>query len=428
MSSKIDHILNVNELTSDIAIIGAGPAGLLAGYETNPSKNGLITSVFTKSSKIGFPAHCSGLVSYSGLESLGLNMHDIKSRIGYNNIRRAKFVSPSNHSFEIDRGSKSMIVIDRPSLDQYLAVRTKKVGASVQINQQITQIKYIEGLWHLFVRNNGKNFEHRTKILINGEGVHARLARSINLPVPNPSWHMPSYQCDLSHVSDLESDCSELYFGQNYVPGFFGWVIPLKDESARVGVAVGSWMKGKTRYFFNKFLRKHPGLKTRFRKAHIDKSYGGMVPASGPISKTFNTNYMVIGDAAGQTKATTGGGVNIGGFCGRLAGKYAKQIVTSEISSKIGCKKYQQQWKAHFEPDLSLMKFFRRTISHLPDKSLDDLFRIAKDIDLNKSLETGSIDLHGVGLLRYALKPNVLLRGAKITPQLMVSFLKGFLV
>jgi len=328
----------------------------------------------------------------------------------------------------MDRGSKSMIVIDRPSLDQYFAFRTKKVGSSIQINQKITRIAFIEGSWHLSIKNKQRTFVHRAKILINGEGLHARLARSISLPVPNPNWHMPSYQCDFSHVSDLESDCSELYFGRNYSPGFFGWVIPLKDESARVGVAIGPWMKGKTRYLFNYFLRKHPELKARFRKAHIDKSYGGIVPASGPISSTFNTNYMVIGDAAGQTKATTGGGVNIGGFCGRLAGKYAKQIVTTEISSKKGCKEYERQWKAHFEPDLSLMKFFRRTISHLPDKSLDDIFKIARDTDMGKGLETSSIDLHGVGLLRYALKPNVLLRGGKITPQLMVSFLKGFLI
>jgi hypothetical protein len=111
-----------------------------------------------------------------------------------------------------------------------------------------------------------------------------------------------------------------------------------------------------------------------------------------------------------------------------LAGKYAKQIVTAEISSEFGCREYQQQWKAHFEPDLSLMKFFRRTISHLPDRSLDDIFKIARDIDMGKGLETSSIDLHGIGLLRYTLKPKVLLRGGKITPQLMVSFLKGFLV
>ena len=91
--------MNVNEQNSDIAIIGAGPSGLLAGYETNPLKNDLVTTIFTKNTKVGIPAHCSGLISYSGLKSLDLNLKDIKSRIGYNNIRRAKFVSPSNFSF-----------------------------------------------------------------------------------------------------------------------------------------------------------------------------------------------------------------------------------------------------------------------------------------------------------------------------------------
>jgi flavin-dependent dehydrogenase len=232
MSNKTDHTLNVNELNSDIAIIGAGPAGLLAGYETNPLKNGLTSTIFTKNLKVGYPVHCSGLISYSGFKSLGLNLKDIKSRIGYNNIRRAKFVSPNNLSFVIDRGSKSMIALDRPSLDKYLAERTENVGTCIQVDHTIKRIKFFKGVWHLFIKNKERTFVHKSKILINGEGIHTRLAKSFGLPIPNPNWLMPSYQCDLSHVSDLELDCSELFFGRNYAPGFFGWVIPLKDASA----------------------------------------------------------------------------------------------------------------------------------------------------------------------------------------------------
>ncbi len=419
--------MNTSSKTSDIAIIGTGPAGLLAGYETQPSKNDLVTSIFAKNSKIGLPSHCSGLVSYNGLKSLGLSMNDIKSRIGYNIIRKARFVSPEGYSFEIDRGSSSMIVIDRPSLDQYLATRTRKSGSTIHTSHKVMRIKFIDGLWNLFIKYEGNKIIHRAPILINGEGIQTRLAESIHLPVPNKNWHMPAYQCDLSNVSELEKDCSELYFGQKFAPGFFGWVIPLNDDSARVGIAVGPWIKGRTRYLFNKFLRKHPDLKKRFKNAHIDKSYGGMVPASGPISKTYSRSYMVVGDAAGQTKATTGGGVNIGGFCGLLAGKYARKIATLDLSPEIGCREYQRQWKAHFEPDLSLMKLFRRTISHLPDSSLDDIFKLAKDTEIGKGMEKSSIDLHGVGLLRYAIKPNVLLKGVSITPDMILSFLKGFL-
>jgi flavin-dependent dehydrogenase len=292
----------------------------------------------------------------------------------------------------------------------------------------VKQIIYRKGFWYLSIKNNKKIISHKTRILINAEGVHSHLAQSIGFPVPNHNWLFPAFQADIEGVSDLEADCSELFFGQKYAPGFFGWVIPLNEESARVGVAIGPWINGKTRHFFYHFLNKHPALRRRFEDKKITRTYGGVVPASGPISCTYDHNYMVIGDAAGQTKATTGGGVNIGGYCGRLAGKYAKQIVTKEINSEMGCKEYQRQWKTHFEPDLSLMKFFRRTISHLPDRSLDDIFKIAKDTDIGKGLETSSIDLHGVGLLRYTLKPNVLLRSGKIAPQLMVSFLKGFLM
>ncbi len=420
--------MTATKQSSDLAIVGAGPAGLLAGFETNPFENDLDVNIFTKNNIIGHPPHCSGLISYKGLQKLNVNMQDLKRRVGYNSIQRAKFVSPNNYFFEIDRGSNAMIAINRTELDQYLASQTIERGCNLHNNHRVKQIKYKKDMWSLSIKNNEKTIIHKSRILINAEGVHTHLARSIGFPVPNKKWLFPAFQADLDNIKDLDVNCSELYFGQMYAPGFFGWVIPLNEESAKVGVAIGPWTNGKTRQFFYHFLNKHPYLKKRFRENNITRTYGGIVPASGTISCTYNHNYMVVGDAAGQTKATTGGGVNIGGFCGRLAGKYAKRILNNKLDSDVGCKEYQRQWKAHFEPDLSLMKFFRRTISFLPDRDIDEIFKVAQDIDLGKGLETSSIDLHGVELLHYSLKPNVLLRGGKIVPQLLGSFLKGFLI
>ena len=168
-------------------------------------------------------------------------------------------------------------------------------------------------------------------------------------------------------------------------------------------------------------------MKNRLRKDKIVKTYGGIVPGAGPISRTYHTNYMVIGDAAGQTKATTGGGVNIGGFCGRIAGKYSKKIISNEISSKQGCVDYQKQWRAFFEPNLSLMKFFRRTLSFLPDKDWNKIFQIASTTGLEKNMKETDIDLHGTGLLNYAFQPKVITKGLKLTPHLLLSYLRGVL-
>jgi flavin-dependent dehydrogenase len=173
------------------------------------------------------------------------------------------------------------------------------------------------------------------------------------------------------------------------------------------------------------FLKKHPSVRPRLNKSVLKKTYGGMVPATGPVKKTYSRGLMIVGDAAGHVKATTGGGVNLGGYAGRLAGVMTNKIIKGEISAEKGCREYQQKWRAQFEPDLTLMKLLRRMMTPLPDESWNRIIQITKDTDLGNSLRTTDIDLHGSGLLKYALSPRVLKKGLRLIPQTAVSLLMG---
>ncbi|MFX0206972.1 MAG: geranylgeranyl reductase family protein [Candidatus Hodarchaeota archaeon] len=410
---------------SDITIIGAGPSGSLAAWESMQSSSEASVSVLEEHSQVGLPPHCSGLISLEGFRNLGVNLKNLKRNLGYNAIRRAKFVGPNYNSVEIDRGIEAMGVFDRPALDRYIAKRTKESGCKYKLGLRIKQIKFDGSHWQLHSMQNDKKEVHRSKMLISAEGIHANLSNSIGLPVPDKNWCLPAIQYELENIQDIEPDCVELYFGRKYAPGFFGWFIPINENSARIGIAVGSWCKGQTRFFMNYFLKKHPLLYKRLRKGKIINSYGGFVPAAGPVNRTYSRNFMTVGDAAGQSKATTGGGVNIGGYCGRLAGLMARRIISDEISAKAGCREYQQRWQARFEPDLSLLKLFRRMMSPLPDKTWNSIIHIAIETDIGKSLKSTNIDLHGLGLLKYAFTPNVFIKGLRLIPQTAVSLLHG---
>ncbi|MHA1995362.1 MAG: geranylgeranyl reductase family protein [Candidatus Hodarchaeales archaeon] len=412
----------------DIAIIGAGPSGSLAGRQAaieNPESSIVI---FEEHNQIGKPTHCSGLIALQGLHNLGIKDSIIQKKLLVNEIKRARFYAPNNNSFQITRKNDSLVVLDRYILDRYLASSSERVGAKIYSDHQVREIIFARNSWKLLIRHRKKLKKINAEFLISAEGSKARLAQSIGLKTPNQNWLFPAIQYEMERLTDFETDCSELFFGNKYAPGFFGWFIPLNEESARLGIAISPIYAGKTRIYMERFLRKHPIIKMRTKKAKRINSYGGFVPASGPVKKTFSKHFMLVGDAAGQTKATTGGGVNIGGFCGRLAGKYAGKIIANEISSQQGCQEYQNQYKAHFEPNLSLMKYFRRIISNLPDKVWDDLIEIALTTDMEESLRSTDIDLHGSGLLQYVLQPKVLAKGLKLTPQMILGMIKGFLL
>ena len=80
--------------------------------------------------------------------------------------------------------------------------------------------------------------------------------------------------------------------------------------------------------------------------------------------KVGKTNVLLVGDAAGQCKSTTGGGVIFGGGCAKLAGKYADQAMRYEI-----------EWRLRYGTDLMLHRMIRDYLSSLTENRLEGLGR-----------------------------------------------------
>jgi flavin-dependent dehydrogenase len=375
-----------------------------------------------------FRTHCSGLISVEGLKNLGI-YHSAIKKTSFNKIKQAKFVSPTGKSILINRNKSELLVLDRPKLDAYLANHAQKLGANFLYQSTVKEIQRKNNIWKIFfTTEKKKSFPIAATIAISAEGHHPKISAQTGLPTPSKNWFLPGIQYELDNVSIPEKDTVELYFGNNVAPGFFAWMIPLNEAQARVGLAIHPNLSKGARNYLNYMIKKHPVLSPKFTRSKILNSWGGFVPANGPINKTFTDGFLVVGDAAGQTKATTGGGFNIGGLCSQFAGQIACQSVQNNNTSSKYLRKYEILWKSNFEPELSLMKIFRRLLSYLPDNTLDDLFDIAIQTELaHRMRSVENIDLHGMGLLKYSISPTVLIRAFKHTPHLINSLFQGLL-
>jgi len=413
----------------DIAIIGGGPCGSLAAISALSYNKDNYVTIFEKRKTSGYPPHCSGLISISGLKKLGI-YHFAAKKTSYNKIRSAKFVSPEGKSILIKRRKNELLVLDRPKLDAYLAKQAQKLGANLLHQHTVKEIQRKNQTWNiLFTGGRSKCSSITAKIGISAEGHHPIISSQVGLPTPSKKWFFPAIQYELDNVMIPEKETVELYFGNKIAPGFFAWMIPLNDIQARVGLAIHPNMTKGARTYLNHIVKKHPILSPKLKKSTIINSWGGFIPANGPINKSYTDGFLVAGDAAGQTKATTGGGFNIGGYCGLIAGKIASEAIERDNFTGTFLKKYEQLWRSKFEPELSLMKFFRRTLSFLPDKTLDSLFDIARQTDLAHHMQkVDNIDLHGIGLFKYSLSPKTIIHGLKNIPQLVTSMFNGFLV
>ena len=103
---------------------------------------------------------------------------------------------------------------------------------------------------------------------------------------------------------------------------------------------------------------------------------------------------MLVGDAAGQVKATSGGGVVFGGLCAKIAGQH--------FSNPF---RYDVEWRMRYGPDLGLHRMVRNYLNWKSDSQLkvfgERLRRMRFDEYLSKN---GSMDRPS-----KMIKPQVLL-------------------
>ncbi|MFW9928477.1 MAG: NAD(P)/FAD-dependent oxidoreductase [Candidatus Thorarchaeota archaeon] len=399
--------------------MGAGPSGSMAALEA--AKRGLDVIMLEEHHVIGDPNHCSGLITKNGIDKLNIKY---PSNIVDNAIDAVNFWSPSNEKLTISRQKKGeLLVFQRSNLDRVLAEHAEKKNVEIRLDTKVRHLlktnRKISGVQ--IQDKRGKNYELKAKIVIDAEGSAARFVREAGLYPPDQNWRMPAMQYELDNVNEFPREFCELYHGFQWAPGFFAWIIPACSGSVRIGVA--TWNKYKTSLLLKKFYNKHPIASKWFKEAKITKKRGGVVAACGPVSKACVPGFLGVGDCVGQVKATTGGGVNISGFCGRIAGV----VATNHISNNMPLENYDRLWKKEFYLELKLMEFYRKIVGRLSDNALNILFHSAIVSKFGEKLNsTQDIDMHGKDLLLAGLTPKILGAGIKISPEVILNSLKIF--
>jgi flavin-dependent dehydrogenase len=133
-------------------------------------------------------------------------------------------------------------------------------------------------------------------------------------------------------------------------------------------------------------------------------NYGG-IPLK-PLRRTYGDRILLVGDAAGQVKPTTGGGLYFGLICADIAAESLHNALISGNLSSASLSIYEKKWRRKLGHELRTEYFIRRCFEHMSDKQIEGLFaRIKKDgiADSLLQAENVSFDWHG-GLLLKAMR------------------------
>ena len=207
----------------------------------------------------------------------------------------------------------------------------------------------------------------------------------------------------MEDVQDVEDDTVEVYLGKSYAPGFYGWLIPRPDGSAKVGLAIN---KGNPQDYLKRLMTKHPVASKQLGKAKITSIGYHAITLGGPISRSYANGFLAVGDCASQVKPTTGGGVIFGLTCAKVAAEVASQAIKQGDVSSNFLNNYQKRCNDLLRFDFSVMLRLRSFLNSLSDERLDEMLRVCGKLGVDKALrDVDEIDFQGKMLLTAIRKP-----------------------
>ena len=362
---------------SDVIVIGGGPAGSTAARIC--AKAGLSTLVLEEHASLGYPVQCAGLLSNSAFAEC-----EVSERSVHNTVRGAKICGSDGHSLSFDAQTTKAYVVDRGRLDHEMAVSAAEAGAEFSLKTCVTKLNPDKKIIHTA---GGEEIPYG--LLIAADGPRSVAARGLGIP-PSPFIYS-GIQAEIPWTGD--PSLVELH--PNAAPEFFAWVIPLSEKRARVGLCGTK----NVPELFGEFLSRVPGSTIH--------SVTGTIPI-GIRRKTFGSGCMLIGDAAGFPKPTSGGGVYTGIRSARFAAQTAIESFEAGDTTDVFLSRYESLWRQDFgrELDMGLKALeFRRNLDPQDIDALIDALNTPDNLDLITRF--GDMDRPSDLLKRLAAKPSL---------------------
>jgi len=385
----------------DVAVIGAGPAGSMAAKKA--AEDGAEVIILEEHPRAGWPVQCAGLLGVRAMEESELST----AKFAFRPVRGATVSSPGGVRIAFKSDEVRAWVVDRRIFDRALLEVAARSGAEVMMSSPVTGLAREGGQSVLTVGRGSDRSKIEAGVVVSAEGAGARIARSAGIGPPREILSSAQVEAPFE-IEDPEK--VEVFLGENVAPGFFAWAIPAQEGVARVGLSC----REKACLYLKRLL-KSPPINGRVRGGPLHLVVGGL--PLGPPASTVAEGFLAVGDAAGQVKPTSGGGVYPGLVSAKIAGQVAAAASQEGDASAERLSEYERRWRSELGRELQLGMIAHRMRAGMADRDLDDLVRLlANREDLLRIIEEeGDIDRPSRAIKKVAPRMGLFgLRMAKV--------------
>ncbi len=320
----------MSKCKTDVAVIGAGPAGSTTARVI--AEHGFDVILMEKDNYPGETNACAGGIPKSIIKDAGLNSGVIE-----------KDISGEKHFFPW--GLKTTVLdhvtVYRHAFDRALADKAVEKGAKMVTNTQIKDIFVKSEGIRMASEGNADTIESKLVVFADGPNTMACKKFGVGFK-PEADKIIVSVVCEVKWENNpLEH--YEFYYGYDLSPWGYGWIFPKRDT---VNVGIGclySELRSNVIESLNYMLKKYPLTSEKLKGRKITWFSSALIPIA-PARKIFDARMLVAGDAAGMVDPVSGGGISHAINGGKLAGEVCIKALEENDFSSSFLSQYQRLW------------------------------------------------------------------------------------